>query len=376
MKELLLIHHHGGIGGAGVSLLDIVDSLKDDYVLTVVCPKEPSTMVQELKKRKVKVIELNYVGILGFYNGGAHKLFEWLSIKNYIKIFLTYFPLKKIISQFNGDIVAVNSMTLSWVGKLIKSSGKKGICFHRETFISGNNFGTSILKNQLKNYFEKIIFISEYDYNEFDTLEDSKKAIIKDKVHKEKFIKNQINEITRFKLLYLGGFVPLKGAHLIIEAMLNLKKFDIELNFVGTPYNDNYSQNLIKLIEENELQEKINFIELTTQPDKLYHQSSALVFPSTQPHQSRPVYEAGFSKIPVIISDFENTREFINDDFNGFTFTPNNVESLSETILKVFKLDKEKLNEIVDNNFQLVQMNNSYETLKDELLTELDIEME
>ena len=49
-------------------------------------------------------------------------------------------------------------------------------------------------------------------------------------------------------------------------------------------------------------------------------------------HQARPAFEAGYFSHPIIISDFDNIKEFVKDSFNGFLVTPS-VESVKEKLL-------------------------------------------
>ena len=57
-----------------------------------------------------------------------------------------------------------------------------------------------------------------------------------------------------------------------------------------------------------------------------------VVFPSTKAHQAMPIYEAGMAERLMIISDFVNTREFLENEKNGLTFPPSNSEALAEKI--------------------------------------------
>ena len=68
----------------------------------------------------------------------------------------------------------------------------------------------------------------------------------------------------------------------------------------------------------------------------LYSAADAVVFPSLLPHQSRPAYEAGMFALPIVITDFEETREFVANRVNGLTFERGKSADLAEAILDLY----------------------------------------
>lgn len=164
---------------------------------------------------------------------------------------------------------------------------------------------------------------------------------------------------------------------------LKESKFDIKLIFVGNKeakksqnklekikrlFIKNVERDVNKIIKQNKLENEIIFRNITSSPEEYFKEASIIVFPSTLPHQARPVYEAGFSKIPIIISNFKNTEEFIKNNVTGFTFKKNDPRDLAAVIEKVLMMPKDKLNKILENN--LINSNNKheYETLSSELI--------
>ncbi len=57
-----------------------------------------------------------------------------------------------------------------------------------------------------------------------------------------------------------------------------------------------YESKIINLINKYNLWDKIEFMEGRQDIWAMYDASDVVVFPSTLPHQSRPLYEAGFAK--------------------------------------------------------------------------------
>ena len=79
----------------------------------------------------------------------------------------------------------------------------------------------------------------------------------------------------------------------------------------------------------------IRFVGVQTDISLVYSASDVLVFPMKKPHQSRPAFEIGIQYKPVIISDFQNIREFIKDGDNGLVFEPNNPKELAKAIINL-----------------------------------------
>src|SRR5699024_12067610 len=113
---ILFIHHYGGYGGAGISLINNIEMLKDDYRITVILPSYPDDMRNELLRLNVKVIEFNdVIGTVPIYSGGSD-FWKPSMYKSIFKIFGFNKFLNKIIKTDNYDFVLVNSITLFWVG--------------------------------------------------------------------------------------------------------------------------------------------------------------------------------------------------------------------------------------------------------------------
>ena len=395
-NKILILHHYGGIGGAGKSLLHICEallSMQDKYELTVLCPNNPSDMVNELRNIGVRVIELDYNPvIINHYSGSENFIFHPKSFKNIFDILKknNWDDIKGIIEKEKPDIVALNSMTMSWMGPLLKKMMVSTVCFHRETYAMGLlGIRTYAIKKLLRNYFNSIAFISKYDLEQTGPLKGNG-FVITDKVDFELFgtpcHKSYETNSERFKILYMGGISKLKGAHVIIEAMNILKEENVELTFLHfNPAEDssniktisiiqflkkilkqNYEKNLISYVNNHELGSYINFYPAVQNPEEFIMDTDLVVFPSTKPHQARPIYEAGASKKTIVLSNFEQTKEFAEDNLNCLTFESNNSNALSEKILEI-KNNVQLQKTLSENNFKKAYLFHNLENLPNEL---------
>ncbi len=388
-KKVLVFHHHGSIGGAGLSLLHIVRSIdKNKYDVIVACPQQPSDMIDCLEKIGVTTIRTNNTPVIfAHYNGGIKYA---LSIRTFINVFNILKDKKnitKIINDVKPDIVMVNSMLLSFVGKYIRDSNVEKVCFCRETYQRGLfGFRTHLIKKWMSNHFDKIAFISEHDKGLTYPC-NAKKYLITDKVEIKKYKDAEIRDYSKnINLLYLGGVAKIKGIHILLKSINYVNNKRVVFTLIADPKISekpsfiDYILSMFKLssysmakvaFSKIKDKSKIVFLKPSFAPEDLYAKSHLIVFPSTVAHQSRPVYEAGVAKIPIIISDFPETKEFTKNEYNCLTFRPCNYKDLARQIDRV--IENENLRKyLLNNNYQMTLTNHNYDDLSQEIDKMLD----
>jgi glycosyltransferase involved in cell wall biosynthesis len=363
MKKIVIFHHSNRIGGAGVSLLNVHKMLQDEYIVKTYIPDKESGLGLLFQKEGISVNEIKKrVGIICSYSGGS-SFYGRTSLKSLIRIRETKKAFQEILNKEKPDIVAVNSMTLAWAGKLIKKNDCKSICFVRETFV--NNLGMKYIKHCLNKYFDSVIFISNYDKDKM-SCKAPVSGVVNNCVIKDDY---QVN-ITKkdacgylgiqneFNILFVGGTNKLKGWNVIERAMEKLTEYKIRLIVAGNT-------------EEVENKPNINFLGSRTDMPYIYKACDVLVFPSTSPHQARPVFEAGMMGLPVIISDFRETKEHVIDGENGLTFKPNNAADLALKIEKLYN-DNELRERLGKVNKEYALKNHEFGKCKEKLLQLLE----
>lgn len=383
MKKVLFFHHMGIIGGAGISGLNVVNSLnKSEYDVTVFCNTSHSEGMSDLfKKNGYKVIDGgSSPKIILHFSGSQLPIYSPFFLKCVYDVFRDASVIKQTIKTVNPDIVVINSMTLFWIAIIAKKLKKDTILFFRETYIKGLlGFRTSIIKHIISRYVNKVAFISNYENNLSKNIKSFKKTIynaVNNKVY-EGLDRAGCRKVLDFKtdefyILYLGGMIPYKGANVAIEAMRFIKNPKIKLVFVGYEWNGqpiklrdkkgllrkikyliglNYESNTINKIIENKLQSKIQFYPNQRDIAPFYKACDCLIQPIVEPHQARPVFEAGYSKIPVVITDFPQIRELC-DETNTYLFQNKNPEMLATRVKEIYN-DKIKALRKVDKNYKL-----------------------
>lgn len=380
MKKVLFFHHMGTVGGAGLSGLNVINSLnKSEYDVTVFCNTKHSEDMSDLfRKKGYKVINAgSSPKIILHFSGSQHQIFSAFFIKCVYDVIRDVSIIKETIKTVDPDIVVMNSMTLFWIAIVAKKFKKETILFFRETYIKGLlGFRTSIIKHIISRYVDKVAFISNYERSLSINIKSFKKTIYNaidgsvfrglDRAECREALDFEKDE---FHILYLGGMIPYKGADVAIEAMRFITNPNIKLVFVGYEWNGqtiklknkkgllrkikyliglNYESKTINKLIKYKLQSKIHFYPNQRNIALFYKACDCLIQPMTKPHQARPVFEAGYAKIPVVITDFPQIKELC-DETNTYLFQNKNPEMLANRIKEIYNNKIQSLQKVEKN---------------------------
>ena len=359
MKRILIFHHYNSAIGAGLCLLHIVESLKFDYRIAVVLPKG-GDLSAKLKTIGIETYETDGDPV-GYqhYNGSTTNFFSLRHLMNILLITRSIGRIEQYIDDYKPDIVAVNSMTLFWIGKIAHSREIRTVCFHRETYKQGM-FGlrTRYMKMRIRKDFDAVAYISNFDLKETG-ITDYLAVRITDKVELNKYYTDKSRDYWRKKLnlpmeekliLYCGGCSKLKGGLTAVSALKYIQNKRVRLVFLQYTkapliqttkqrirsslkriLRKDYQYLVEKKICDAHLEERVIFRPSTDCIEQYFLACDAIVFPSHLAHQARPIYEAGAARIPIFISDFPNTREFATEK-NAYLFKPNDSKALANRI--------------------------------------------
>jgi len=380
-KKILFIHHSAEIGGAGISGLYLLDVLKNaGYEIVVYCKTVKGNIADMYIQNGYKVIKAGSSPVQFKHCVGSELFFFSIrSIKNIIDIIRDKKNIVTTISKVQPDTVIVNSMTLFWIGKIAKRFNLETICFFRETYVKGmTGLRNMFIKRNLNNYFDKISFISNYELNQNKNIKSIKRTIYNmvevrknNKYSKEEIKKKYGFEESDFLILYIGGLSKLKGANVVLKALKKINDEKIKLVFVDDKkeievkkwnqcfsivekfryiLNLDFTNWCMRFIIKNNLKSRIILLPKINNLTSLFKACDILVCPMTKPHQSRPLFEAGYFKVPVAITDFENTREFTNNE-NCYLFENGDYNRLSE-IIKSIHLNRDEAKKKIIRNYQ------------------------
>jgi glycosyltransferase involved in cell wall biosynthesis len=362
MKKVLVVHHSGLLGGAGISLYYTIKYLSEFYEVNCYIPETPAQLSSFFISKNININKYNFKnGSIPYYNGG-HSITSPRFWYHVFRSFLSIKYWKNIIEKENPDIFIVNSKVMCWMGHLFKD--RKTICFVRETMKGkSSNLINRIIFKMLDN-FSLIFFLSEYDLQQTNT-KYTKKIVVPDFLdHEEHIITISREEACRriaidpekFNVLFVGGINELKGIDLAVEAINEIKNDNIRLIVAGNiekrkygagikekikkilqKKNNKFRSHIFKYIHLNNISKYINFIGLQSDMDTVYNACDILIFPMKEPHQSRPLFEIGMQRKTAILPDFPNIREFLHNNVNGLVFEPDNHKDLAEKIVKLYE---------------------------------------
>lgn len=385
MAKIAIIHHSGIIGGAGVSLINAIQLFAEKHEVTVFVPSEPRDIFKVIenlsKENHVQIKVISYgrrIGALTYYNGGD-RLTSIRLIYRVALIIKQWNYWNKIIKEENPDIVIVNSIILAWMGLLKEVRKRKSICFVRETIRKTINSVTNKTIRKLLLKFNEIVFLTEYDRKSWNFIA-KQSSVVPDFLNESDF-DNTISkegaskclnlDVNSWHILYVGGVSHMKGFDLIVKAVLDLnKRLNTDLIVAGPDFLDiknlnrveltRYATEIEKTISQNEYRSKIHIIGRQMNMSIPYAAADVLVFPMREAHQARPVFEAGYYHLPVIISDFPQIEENVIDKHNGLLFIPNSWKSLTEK-LELLAFDEILRKKLGDNNYEMM---NTHHTRK------------
>ncbi len=387
--RVLFVHHGEVMGGAPVSLLNMILGLKKtpDINMKVLCVNDTmKNFFQE--KGNIKVGDIHYpCKILGKVLIGWGNLFNWQTflmalmeiarIRSSINI--QYEQLKKE----NPDIIHLNSSIL-FTTAIAARKLHIPVVWHIREILQGSriNFRKMFAGWLIKRFADKVIAISPSEANSLGKDTYHNIEVVYNFVDFSKFdssLYGPLKEKSKFNIktnerliISLGGLSWRKGTLELIEAM-EFTQSNVRLIIAGSGIPRPYPLSLVKKLKIymedllvksglkifrrceynyrvlkalNKL--KKNKVVFTGPLDNIRHLIAAcdlLASPHTFPHFSRPIFEAWAMKKPVIAFNMPGISENIDNGIDGVLVKNTTGEALGEAI-----------NVIINNSMLLKKM--------------------
>lgn len=354
MKVCFVTSNIFSIGGEQRVVSVIASELqKNGYDVTILC-KENSTSIdynlynlnksvkiQFMRKRTfsekvIRAINLLLIRInnkLGIFKNNPKILEKIICDKSSKKI------IEENVKKEKYDVVIGVAGYFSLLVASIECNNIKKIGWQHSSFDAYFNNKYRYYWNQ-KELFKKLIpkldkyiVLTDYDKKKFDIEWNIKCTKI---YNPKSFSTEKQSNLDRKNFLAAGRFIYAKGFDMLIKSFKIFSKENKEWNLkiVG---DGEERKKLIKLIKENELQERITLYPFTDDIQKYFQTSSALLMPSRWEGMPMIMLESLEMGVPIIAYDIPVVKEIIKDNKEGYVVEKNNIEKYAETLGKFVK---------------------------------------
>lgn len=288
-----------------------------------------------------------------------------------------FFSIKllKAIKKRNPDVIYteyLNDIYLGVLAMLFLPKKKTIYAIHDVT--SHTNFNSKIaggLTELLRKHFTYFQLFSQSQKIIFDNLYFNKKSFYAPLALKDFGIPTKERpekEICKF--LFFGSILEYKGLDLFInaaEALIVEGKDNFSITIAGKGSFWEKCKPLIK--NESFFNTKIAFIPDEEIPN-LFSSHHFLVLPYLDVTQSGPQMIAVNYQLPIIASEHDGFKEYIQDNQTGFLFQSNSAEALKQTLQKAIELPQKDYHNMVnaitqtkDDKYQIDNIINGYNNM-------------
>lgn len=296
---------------------------------------------------------------------GLRGLHPWQAITKALDIYPSAKHFVRFLLANRIDLVHLNTSVQIPAAIAARRLGIPVVWHIREEIHPGYfGFRRSFVRKCFERYSNQIVVISKQNASKL--LPSQKITVIYNSVDFSRFNKNVSGSIVREALnldesvpiiLMLGGVVQHKGADVLIEAARIVRKKYPAAKFliagmspkcVESPspirrgarrlfqaigFAENASKRCLQLIDRYALADTVKFLGFRKDIPELIACSTMLVWPATVSHFARPIMEAGAMAKPVVASDFESSREIVEEGSSGLLFRPRDAKAFSSAII-------------------------------------------
>jgi glycosyltransferase involved in cell wall biosynthesis len=350
-------------GGAENHLISLIKKQNKSSEILLIYLRGNDYWKKELETMGVKVVKIKFLKLI-----------------NIIRLIKVYIELKKIILNFNPDIVHAHLSSMELLASLLKFFNPKEINLvitkHLDSFFLEASFGQNLLIRG--------VFIDKFIHKNADRI------ICISKQVKRYFTKKILLPTNKIRVIYYGvskEYFGKKKKFKLIDKNLNKKDFLIcciarhvkqkSLDFLilsfaeFTKKNPNSKlllvgngperNNLIKIAKENKVYKKIIWIKFSENIKDLLKISNVFVLPSKYEGFGMVFLEAMLTNTPVISTNISAIPEVIENNYNGILIEPDNIKQMvsalnniqDKKLIKKFSINSKKL---LSNKFNLEAM--------------------
>lgn len=315
-----------------------------------------------------------------------------LASKNPFVIFENIRNIKKIIKEYNVDIVHARSRAPAWSAYF---AAKQAKCNFMTTFHGTYSLGGPFKKlyNSVMTKGKVVIAISEFIKDhmmENYEVNVEKIRVVPRGVDLEQFTRDKVQKIRiinmaeSFKIeldipviLLPGRFSRWKGQDFLLDAINLIKDEKFVCIFAGyDKKQENFYRELERKVKDNGLFQKVRIIGAVKDMPALYSLSDIVVSASTLPEAfGRVAIEGQAMERMVVATNHGGSCETVKDNENGWLVAPDDVEGLAKTLRELLHISDKKRKTVtsnarrnVENNFSMDNMVNKTFLVYNEVL--------
>jgi len=353
--KLLFVSHEYGIGGSTVSLVSLIQGLKEysNIEVTVLLPAKSG----ELAKAK-KLLENNGIHYREFwYRRNFKRVHEKYSLKFHMFDLLNMLAVKRIkkyIKKQQFHIVCSNSTGVDVGARAARLADVPHIYYVREFMKTDHNceYRNKKRMKRLLESSEYVIFISKAveKYYTFRYAMKKTKQFYDGFVVKDYFVENHVILIEdKITFVQAGAFSDGKGTLDTIEMLHLLNQKGITnwtMEFVGKSSEASYMEEMKRLIEAYHLEAQITIGTFCLDMKEKLSQKDILMMNSKSEGFGRVTVEGMLAGCQVMGRYAGGTTEIIEDNINGVAF--NEAKDFVEAVCQI-DADRKKYIELANN---------------------------
>ncbi len=358
--KILYINHVGNFAGTSRSLFELITAFpKGNVYPHLISPKGNFTdKIMDLKIPLIKTF-----GISQFDNTqyGYYRKLRWIILlREFFLFFVTVYVLSQAKKKWGEfDIIHINEMTMIpaiIISKLIFKKSKLFVHV-RSKQRKKNNVRLKLINYILKRYVDLIICI---DQNVSSTIPKSLHKLVIHNGLNVKKIKFKQTIRNKFTVAMVGMMHKSKGCLNFIKAANICKKNGYDINFVFYGYEKfnpdklinkilnifNFQQDVSleakELIKYFKMETSFILKKFTTNLNEIYPNQNVLCFLSSFDSPGRPIFEAGFYKVPSLVSISNPMNDTFINNKTGIIVNGLNPRDIAKKILYLFDNPKER----------------------------------
>ena len=365
INVLYISHEYEDILGSTLSLVNLLNSVKEDVHPIVILPQR-GKVCEYFKEHSIKcyVVPFNL-------NIASSKLrcLKYIPkrIFNFYKNRKAVKSLMKIVKEENVQLIHTNTSVVTIGVTLSKKSGIKNIWHLREFQDLDFNLAPFTGWKKLRRMIQEsdaIIAITKAIAEHFKVTSNENCHIIYDAVRsiqdacynpgKEKYI------------LFLGHITSKKGAEVALKIFIEFweKHQDYRLYYIG-PVSDEYKEHLTAIVNKCGINKNsVLFLGYKENVKEYLRKASALLMCSQNEAQGRVTIEAMFYGCPVLGYKSGGTQEIVQDGVDGFLFS-----DMNEAVNKLSYIVKNDNLQVAINAIDYVKENFSEEMYGQKILS-------